>query len=61
VFIEPVIREPSASVTVALGGRKAGASLTLWYRVEMALNSDKGKTFRRVEKRDLKTEIKNKI
>jgi hypothetical protein len=53
VFIEPVIREPSAAARGA-----GGPSLTLYYRAEAALNSEKGKSFRRIEKRDLRTQMK---
>jgi hypothetical protein len=53
VFIEPVIREPSSAA-----GRGDAPFLTLYYRVEAALNSEKGKSFRRVEKRDLRTQVK---
>jgi hypothetical protein len=54
VFLEPVIRQPSAA------GNGAGEppSLTLHYRVEAALNSEKAETFRRIQKRDLRTLVK---
>jgi hypothetical protein len=54
VFLEPVVREPSAA------GPEAGGlpCLTLYYRVDAALNSERGKSFRRVEKRDLRTQMK---
>jgi hypothetical protein len=53
VFLEPVIREPSAG-----GGVQDEPSLTLYYRAEAGVNSQKGESFRRVEKRDLRTQVK---
>ena len=50
VFLEPVIREP--------GIAGEDVSLSLYYKVEAALNSEKGESFRRVEKRDLRTVVK---
>jgi hypothetical protein len=54
VFLEPVLRQPAAA------GSPAGEplSLTLYYRVEAALNSEKAEAFRRVQKRDIKTLVK---
>jgi hypothetical protein len=54
VFLEPVIRQPETA-----GGR-AGETpeISLYYRVEAALNSEKAETFRRVRKRDLRTLVK---
>jgi hypothetical protein len=52
VFLEPVVREPPAA---GMGERH---SLTLYYRAETALNSERGQTFHRVEKRDLRTQVK---
>ena len=52
VFFEPVIREPVAAE------RGEEFCLSLYYRVEAALNSEKGESFRRVAKRDLRTQMK---
>jgi hypothetical protein len=53
VFVEPVLREPSA------GARRGDVpSLVLYYRAEVGLNSERGRSFRRVEKRDLRTRVK---
>ena len=53
-FLEPVIREPE----IARSERGDEVRLSLFYRVEAAINSQKGESFRRVEKRDLRTFIR---
>jgi hypothetical protein len=61
VFIEPLVREPSAGAAVCAApgeGREGGRCLCLYYRVEVALNSEVGKPFRRIERRDLRTQVK---
>ena len=52
VFLEPVIREPG------IAGQGEGVALSLYYKVEAALNSEKGESFRRVAKRDLRTLVR---
>ena len=52
VFLEPVIREPVAA------GQGEEFCLSLYYRVEAALNSEKGESFRRVQKRDVRTLVR---
>ncbi|MDR2589001.1 MAG: hypothetical protein LBC67_06195 [Spirochaetales bacterium] len=56
VFIlEPEIREPAALASEAVEAAQGERlSLVLRYRVEAAINSEKGGSFRRVEKRDIK-------
>ncbi len=51
VYIEPVIREPCINVT---RNRSFSAVITLEYRIEAAINSEKGGTFKRVQKMDLR-------
>jgi hypothetical protein len=48
IFLEPVIREPAANNR---GGERP--SLSLHYRIEAGINSEKGESFRRVEKRKI--------
>jgi hypothetical protein len=55
IFIEPVIREPKVKydrITQEL------LSLTMEYRIEVAINSEKGTPVRRVEKQEIKSNIR---
>jgi hypothetical protein len=56
VFIEPVIGEPDGRRRIP--GREP-PSLTIEYRIEVGINSEKGTPFRRVEKREIKSNIIN--
>ncbi|MDR1933054.1 MAG: hypothetical protein LBQ57_09585 [Spirochaetales bacterium] len=55
VFLEPLIR---GSGPAGAGGAGDEPSLALYYRAEAGINSQKGESFRRVEKRDLRTQVK---
>ncbi|MDR1316379.1 MAG: hypothetical protein LBK13_05850 [Spirochaetales bacterium] len=58
VFIEPFVREPSAVAAVCAVSGEGRRCLCLYYRVEVALNSEVGKPFRRIQRRDLRTQVK---
>ncbi|MBN1616866.1 MAG: hypothetical protein JW875_06090 [Spirochaetales bacterium] len=52
VYVEPFIRSPSASYKVS-----GMPCVVLDYRLEVGINSNKGEVFKRVEKRDIRSEI----
>lgn len=52
IYMEPVIREPIVNRTVS---SQSLPSLTLEYRIEAAINSEKGGEFRRVQTRDIRS------
>ncbi|QQO09007.1 hypothetical protein [Breznakiella homolactica] len=53
VYIEPVIREPIVNRPLPAG--QAFPAVTIEYRIEAAVNSEKGGEFRRVQKTDIRS------
>ena len=61
IFFEPVIREVHADAITAMQANRRNNTgnpfLCLFFRVEAGINSEKGQSVRRVDKRDIKTQV----